>query len=67
MMLPSIVRALHHRHPPAAAGQWARRGGPAALTLGYFLIWVTTGVGLLLLRGFELLAVDPETRCRRCR
>jgi predicted metal-binding membrane protein len=42
-----------------------RRGGLTALTLGYFVIWVTTGVGAyFLLRGFEQLAMDPGTRAR---
>jgi predicted metal-binding membrane protein len=64
MMLPSIVPfTIGISRLLRASG--ARRGGLATLTLGYFLIWVTTGVGAyLLLRGFELLAVDPETQAR---
>ena len=64
MMLPSIVPfTIGISRLLRASG--VRRGGPLALTLGYFLIWVATGVGAyLLLRGFELLAVNPETRAR---
>jgi predicted metal-binding membrane protein len=64
MMLPSIVpftigvsRLLRARG--------TRRGRLAALTFSYFLIWVATGVGAyLVLRGFELVAGNAETRAR---
>ena len=64
MMLPSIVPfTIGISRLLRASG--ARRGGPMALTLGYFLIWIATGVGAyLVLRGFELLAINPDTRAR---
>jgi predicted metal-binding membrane protein len=64
MMLPSIVPfTIGISRLLRASG--ARRGGLAGLTLSYFLIWVATGVAAyLLLRGFELLAVNPDTRAR---
>lgn len=64
MMLPSIVPfTIGISRLLSASG--ARRGGLAVLTLGYFLIWIATGmVAYVLVRGFELLAVDPETAAR---
>jgi predicted metal-binding membrane protein len=64
MMLPGIVPfTVGISRLLRASG--ARRGRLAALNVGYFLIWVVTGVGAyLLVRGFETLAVDPETRAR---
>jgi predicted metal-binding membrane protein len=64
MMLPSIVPFTVGMSRLLRASR-ARRGGLTALTLGYFLIWVATGVGAyFLLRGFEQLAMDPGTRAR---
>jgi len=64
MMLPGVVPFTIGMSRLLRAGH-ARRGRLAALTVGYFLIWVVTGLGAyLLVRGFESLATDPGTRAR---
>lgn len=64
MMVPSIVPFTVGIYRLLRASR-ARRGGRAALTVAYFLIWVATGVvAYFVVRAFEQLAGTPETQAR---